>query len=395
MATMSKKKTCNSIWGALAIIALSVLPFFHDIIATSEGLKAWVPDFGVRNFLADEKGKILGFSSYYIFLYTFLIFLFASIGFGGWAMETRKRAYGKASLTIWCVSLYYLVLIILGLRRSDWNIMEYKLVLIALPLAIIVWKVYKNRSIPYRILIWIGLSVMTAFPFLHDIVTEKGSVLNPWVPDLGIETFFTDVEGRVRGLKSYRHFLYFLGIYLFAHLGWMAWFMSSKGKRYRPFLLVPATLSVFEVFVLLMSWGETEFSRPDIKLYMLVGLSVALAINYYYVYHPSDRYPMVLKERIGFLALPVFMAMDVLGKMNNAMDNIVNADARLNPSDVLQKYVDFRIDDIEEFAATYTYDYHDFHRMLDNKKSKQKMYSAVYDIMKQLEDRGSLHQDRG
>ncbi|WP_430907289.1 hypothetical protein [Maribacter sp. 2-571] len=62
----------------------------------------------------------------------------------------------------------------------------------------------------------------------------------------------------------------------------------------------------------------------------------------------------------------------------------------VKPSDVLQKYVDFNIDDIEEFAATYTYDYHDTHRILDNKKSKSKMYQEVYTMMKLLEDRGSL-----
>ncbi|GMN06305.1 hypothetical protein MTsPCn5_16940 [Croceitalea sp. MTPC5] len=61
-----------------------------------------------------------------------------------------------------------------------------------------------------------------------------------------------------------------------------------------------------------------------------------------------------------------------------------------NVSDILQKYIDFKIDDIEEFAATYTYDFHDTRRILDNKKSKEHMYNRVYKMMKALEEKGSL-----
>lgn len=63
----------------------------------------------------------------------------------------------------------------------------------------------------------------------------------------------------------------------------------------------------------------------------------------------------------------------------------------LDTTDMLQKYVDFKIHDIAEFAAAYTYDFHDTKHILDNKKSKANMYSEVYKMMRSLEKRGSLN----
>lgn len=62
----------------------------------------------------------------------------------------------------------------------------------------------------------------------------------------------------------------------------------------------------------------------------------------------------------------------------------------IDTTDMLQKYIDFEIDDLEEFAASYTYDYHDRKRCLDNKESKARMYREVLDIMSALDKRGSL-----
>ena len=46
--------------------------------------------------------------------------------------------------------------------------------------------------------------------------------------------------------------------------------------------MVPAALSFYQVVVIAMSWRETEFNSPNIKLYITIGLSVLLAINFYY-----------------------------------------------------------------------------------------------------------------
>ncbi len=97
-----------------------------------------------------------------------------------------------------------------------------------------------------------------------------------------------------------------------------------------------------------------------------------------------------IQSKFGILASLVFYIKKGLQRANVMLDGIVYAETRVNVSDVLQRYVDLEIDDIEEFAAIYTYDYHDYHRMLDNKKSKLKMYGEVYAMMKALKDRGSL-----
>ena len=58
--------------------------------------------------------------------------------------------------------------------------------------------------------------------------------------------------------------------------------MDSMGRRYRPFLLVPVALSLYQVIVIAMSWQETEFNSPSIKLYITLVLSILLAINFFY-----------------------------------------------------------------------------------------------------------------
>lgn len=58
--------------------------------------------------------------------------------------------------------------------------------------------------------------------------------------------------------------------------------MDAKGKKYRAFLLVPAALSLYQIVMILMSWRETEFNGPSINLYITVGPSILLAINFYF-----------------------------------------------------------------------------------------------------------------
>ena len=43
----------------------------------------------------------------------------------------------------------------------------------------------------------------------------------------------------------------------------------------------------------------------------------------------------------------------------------------LSRTDVFQKYIDFKIDDIEEFAAIYTYERHDIMGRLDDRESNK------------------------
>jgi len=277
--------------GALAIIGLSTLPYFHDFITDSEGLKTWVPIVGIENILTDSNQKVLGFSTYRVFLYTFLIFVFASIGWAGWYRSTRNKFYSNGLFLVLLSGIYQIILIILNLRRSIFNELQNKLILFGLLFLLLSFLSFKNyRFTLKRLIAWLTLAVLVVMPYLHDILTDKGGAIWPWVPNLGIESFLTDSSGMVRGLRSYRLLLYLFGIYLFSHVGWIGWFMDAKGRKYRAFLLVPAALSLYQIVLIVLSRRETEFNSPSINLYITVGLSILLAINFYFNNTVSEKH---------------------------------------------------------------------------------------------------------
>ncbi len=265
------------------IIGLSTLPYFHDIITDPNGLKEWVPNFGLENLLTDSNGYILGFSSYRVFLYTFLIFLFATIGWAGWYQSAKDRVYCHGLLLVLLSGLYQLALILLNLRRTFWNEPTQKLIMLFVFALVLGYFSMKKHGINLRnVLLLAPLFLIAVLPFYHDVLTERSGELRIWVPNLGMETMMTDSDGYVRGLGNYRILVYLFCTYLFAHLGWIGWFFDSKGSRFRPFLLVPSALSLYHVVMIVMSWRETEFNSPSIKLYITLVLSVLLAFKFYY-----------------------------------------------------------------------------------------------------------------
>ncbi len=237
----------------------------------------------MENLLTDSKDKVLGFSKYRVFLYTFLIFLFASIGWWGWYQSAKNKIYGNALLLVFASGAYHVALIVFNLRRTVFNEFTPKLILFGLLFFFLgFFSIKKYGPALHKVIVWALLFVLATLPFFHDVITDNGGNLRPWVPNLGIETILTDSEGYVRGLRSYRLLVYLFSIYLFSHLGWIGWFMDSRGRRYRPFLLVPVALSLYQVIVIAMSWQETEFNSPSIKLYITLVLSILLAINFFY-----------------------------------------------------------------------------------------------------------------
>ena len=62
----------------------------------------------------------------------------------------------------------------------------------------------------------------------------------------------------------------------------------------------------------------------------------------------------------------------------------------INVTDVFQKYIDYKVEDIEEFAVIYTYEIHDAMGKLDHRESKEKMYADVYGLMLHLKEKGKL-----
>ena len=179
--------------------------------------------------------------------------------------------------------LYHVFLIAFELRRTAWNEPVPKMAFLSLIFVVLgYFSIRKNGLGIKKVLSWAILFSMAVLPFFHDIITDRTGNLKPWVPNFGIEAMLTDSEGYVRGLGNYRILVYLLCIYLFSHLGWIGWFFDARGRKFRPFLMVPAALSFYQVVVIAMSWRETEFNSPNIKLYITIGLSVLLAINFYY-----------------------------------------------------------------------------------------------------------------
>ncbi len=269
--------------GALAILGLSTLPYFHEFITTSTGLRPWVPNFGIEQLLTDPNGSVFGFSSYRVFLYTFLIFVFAAIGFAGWYAVAKHKFYRSAVLVVLLSGVYQLLLIVFHLRQSVFNETGFKWIGLALLILALGIHTFKNdRFSIVKAISWVGIALVSTLPFLHDLVTDKSGSVWPFLPHFGIESFLTDADGMVRGLRSYRLLLYLFGIYLFSHIGWLGWFMDAEHKKYRFFLLVPAALSLYQLILIALAWRETNFNSPSTNLYLTISLGVLVAINFYF-----------------------------------------------------------------------------------------------------------------
>ena len=126
----SKTRTPKGFWVAMAIIALSSLPYLHEVITHAGGLRSWVPVLGIQEFLIDGQGKILGFSSYRMFLYTFLIFVFSELGWAAWLFVSKRKTYYLALLVPVLMGLYQICIILFILRKSVANSAETKLLLL-------------------------------------------------------------------------------------------------------------------------------------------------------------------------------------------------------------------------------------------------------------------------
>tara|TARA_Y100001933_G_scaffold172174_2_gene170355 strand:+ start:53188 stop:54051 length:864 start_codon:yes stop_codon:yes gene_type:complete len=270
----------------VAIIALSSLPYFHEILTTkSAGIKDWVPSLGIESFLTGEDGKVLGFSTYRMFLYQFCIFLFATIGWGIWWFVAKQKRYRNFLLLPIFIGIYQLTLMLLKLRDSFMNRWELKLcIILGVFLILVLSTLRKYRFNSSKVLLWLLFIGFSILPFFHDIITDRGTGLKPWVPVLGIEEFMTFQNGKIAGFGTYRAFLYFLQIHLFAHLGWLGAFIyyAHHIRKPRFFLLVPVVISLFSVVVIVLDWSEEGFNTPDVKFYTTVALGLLIALNFYF-----------------------------------------------------------------------------------------------------------------
>ena len=139
-----------------------------------------------------------------------------------------------------------------------------------------------KRKILKQFLKAVAIVLLSSLPYIHDVITIRGEGLSGWVPNFGIQDFLIDNNGKIMGFSSYRVFIYTLFLHLFAHIGWVGWFFDARGRLYRPFLLVPVTLSLYQIIIILLDFRGSAFNQPNFKIFITIILSLLLAINFYF-----------------------------------------------------------------------------------------------------------------
>jgi len=271
---------------AVAIISLlSSLPYLHEILTHSDGsMQSWVPNLGIQDFLADENGKILKYSDYRYFLFTFFFNVFILFGWLGWYRLKTFKLYRKAIL-LPLISIAYQIVIILSSARASWfNQPEVKVIgtlVIGMFLAYLYFPKKNNRITKKLALIWVLFFFVSLLPYFHDILTFRTEDLRSFVPNLGIEQFLTRNE-LVLGWNNYRVFIFIFTTHIFAQIGWAGWFFDARNRLFRPFLLVPVIFNLYELTIVAIDVKATAFNKPDWKLYTAIILAILIAVNLYF-----------------------------------------------------------------------------------------------------------------
>jgi hypothetical protein len=289
----SRTEILNGFLVAMIIILISSLPYFHEIIIDSEtGLQSWAPILGIEQLLTDANGEILSFSSYRVFLYTFLIFLFSQIGWTIWLLLSKRKTYYLALFAPAILGWYQVLIILLNLRKTPVNSLSIKLYFLVALTILLSFLYLRNHKFNLRKILKLTVIIAaTTLPFLHDILTERSGEIRSWVPIVGMQNFFTDSNGDVLGFWNYRVFTYTIMLHIYAHLGWLGafvYFYYPKLRKVRSFLLVPVALSFYSIIIILLNWQGKGFNQPDVKFYITIVLSILLAINYFFN-HKKER----------------------------------------------------------------------------------------------------------
>lgn len=286
------------------LIGLSLLPFLHELIVDENGTFArWVPNLNIEISLLDESGKILGFSSYRVFLYYFFAETAALCAWLGWFLVAKNKPYRYAILLCIISTSYHLFLILSNSRKTILNNFELKLWATA-AIALLLFGIFfytsqkKQKlllaayttfgSSPKRIITgkvvlgWLALIGVSALIYFHDIITLPRIGLKEWVPNIGIEEALTVGSKNIWGFTSYRAFLLTLCLQIFAHVGWAGWLLDASYKLYRPFLLVPLGLGFHQLTITFFDKADSIMNLPDIKLLILLLLGVLVGILFFF-----------------------------------------------------------------------------------------------------------------
>ena len=119
---------------ALLISFVTTLPFLHDIIVPKDGESNWIPDFGIEERLTyineEGKTKVMGYSSYRLFLYFFFDYLFTAIGWLGFAFIAVGKPYRIFLFIPATMALYNFLILIFDYRETAFNEANTKIFLI-------------------------------------------------------------------------------------------------------------------------------------------------------------------------------------------------------------------------------------------------------------------------
>lgn len=309
LSPLRKKKSRIKIldfWFAMTIlIGLSSLPFFHDLIINTDGtLLNWVPDWNIEKTLTDSKGDVLGYSTYRVFLYFFLIQVYSLIAWVGWFSVSKSKPYRFAILLGVLSSFYHIILILANSRKTDFNGFDIKLIGSAIIFCILFLFYYyfektKKAKLEYAkqklghpakkiitsqvIFVWLLIFIASTGPYFHDIITAGGGLgVKEWIPQLGIEKILTDVEGYVWGFNSYRVLILTIVLQIFAQIGWAGWLHDSAYKIYRPFLVIPVGLSLYQIIVIILDQSDAYLNQADVKLFVILAISSVVCYFYFF-----------------------------------------------------------------------------------------------------------------
>ncbi|PIB39079.1 hypothetical protein BFP75_00965 [Maribacter sp. 4G9] len=131
----------------VGIVVVSTLPYFHDVITDQSGTREGIPIIGAEELFTDSQGKIMGFSSYRIFLYTLMIYLFAHIGFVGWMMDAKGKFYRIALAVPVILSGYTVAVILFNAKETTFNSTSTKFyITIAATIGVLAAYILDHRS---------------------------------------------------------------------------------------------------------------------------------------------------------------------------------------------------------------------------------------------------------
>lgn len=145
--------TAKVVLAWLAIIGASTLIYFHDIVTLrGTGVKDWVPNFGIEEFVTLGEKNVWGFNSYRVLILTLCIQLFGQIPWAGWFMDADYKLYKPFLLVPLGLSFHQLIMTISIKSDTYLNKPDFKLVMIlAFGVFVGVLYYFKNKGLPKHI----------------------------------------------------------------------------------------------------------------------------------------------------------------------------------------------------------------------------------------------------